>query len=110
VNNRFLRRQDRRCLRSNAAGILASPESRFSFRFPQCVSLRSGLKARASLRWIACVAGSRLRATVCQIRQLVPSAPSRCMVLGTAELPCPGVGLTGPAPGCPAARRCGRAS
>jgi hypothetical protein len=27
--------------------------ARFNFRFPQCVSLRSGLNARASLRWIA---------------------------------------------------------
>jgi hypothetical protein len=50
VNNRFLRRQDRRCLRSNAAGILASPESRFSFRFPQFVSLRSGLPLNVTVR------------------------------------------------------------
>jgi hypothetical protein len=28
--------------------------SRFSFRFPQCVSFRSGLNCRTSLRWIAC--------------------------------------------------------
>jgi hypothetical protein len=35
--------------------------SHFSFRLPQCVSLRSGLKTRASLRWIARSVAMRAR-------------------------------------------------